>query len=162
MKVSSVEIAKKILKDNIYMTLATADKDNNPWVSPMFYGYDDNFIFYWISPWDCLHSKLIEENPQVALTIFNTQEKAGEGNAVYFRGKAKVLKDFSELKRAIKQIYSRSASVKKRVPEDFLGDMPRRVYKAIPDKIWVLRPPEDVKGHRMDYRVEVELKKGGI
>ncbi len=155
----AINLARKILRENIYMTLATADEENNPWVSPMFYGYEHDFTIYWISPWDCLHSRLIDKNSQVALTIFNTQEKAGEGNAVYFRGRAEVLDDFNELKRAIKIIYKRSASEKKRVPKDFQDGSPRRVYKAIPDKIWVLRESVEVKGHRMDYRVEVNLSK---
>ena len=50
-----VKLAKDIIKNNIYLTLGTADA--NPWVAPLFYCVNENYNFYFISQLDSLHTK---------------------------------------------------------------------------------------------------------
>jgi nitroimidazol reductase NimA-like FMN-containing flavoprotein (pyridoxamine 5'-phosphate oxidase superfamily) len=64
--------AKAIIKNNIYLTLATATKDGKPWISPLFFAYDNDFNLYWVSSKNSLHSKLIRSNPRVAIVIFDS------------------------------------------------------------------------------------------
>jgi hypothetical protein len=40
---------------------------------------------------------------------------------------------------------------------DFLGDSPRRLYKAVPEKIW-MNTDEKINGYIIDAKVEVVLK----
>lgn len=65
--------AKQIIKESLYFVLGTVGQDNKPWVTPLFYCFDEELNFYWISPKDSLHSKNIEENGEVSLVIFNSQ-----------------------------------------------------------------------------------------
>lgn len=39
---------------------------------------------------------------------------------------------------------------------EFQGDMPRRVYKAVPEKFWI-NGDSDVNGNFIDIRQEVDL-----
>ena len=40
--------------------------------------------------------------------------------------------------------------------EEFLGDYPRRVYKAIPEKFWI-NGNDKINGNYIDTRIEVKL-----
>ena len=44
----------------------------------------------------------------------------------------------------------------KRKPNEFLKDYPRRVYKAVPEKVWINSDGE-VNGNFIDIRLEVDL-----
>ncbi len=65
--------AKEIIENNIYCTVATSTKDGKPWISPVFFGYDENYNIYWVSDKNAKHSELIRNNPSVAIVIFNSQ-----------------------------------------------------------------------------------------
>jgi hypothetical protein len=39
--------AKQLIERLNYLTLATADRDGQPWNSPVFYAYDGKKTFYW-------------------------------------------------------------------------------------------------------------------
>lgn len=73
------------------MTIATADKTGEPWISPVVFGYDKNYNLYWFSDKDSKHSKLIAQNPRVAVVIFDSKAPEGTGDGVYIVGKAKQL-----------------------------------------------------------------------
>ncbi len=82
------EIARKIIKDNIYMTIATADKSGEPWISPVVFGYDEDYNLYWMSDKNSKHSKLISQNNKVAIVIFDSKAPEGTGDGVYTVGRA--------------------------------------------------------------------------
>ena len=140
------EIAKGIIKSNVYLTLGTADKD--PWVAPVFYAVDDNYNFYYISQIDSLHTQHILENPNVAFAIFDSHQKEGTGNGVQGKGKVHLLKD-DELPEAFKWYHTTFVEMKL---ESFTGSAPYRFFKIIPQKFYVLDPDAKV-----DKRVEVDL-----
>lgn len=91
MKRTNNEIAKKIIEENIYMTIATSDENGIPWVAPLFYAVDDSYNFYFISQLSSLHSKHILKNPNVAFAIFDSHQKEGSGSGVQGSGKAYLL-----------------------------------------------------------------------
>ena len=54
--------ARSSIADILYITIASVDKDGNPWNTPVYSAYDDNYVFYWISDKKNIHSKNIIEN----------------------------------------------------------------------------------------------------
>ena len=155
-----VDKAKKIIKDNIYCVIASSSKDGKPWISPVFYGYDEDYNIYWISDKDSRHSKLIRNNPQVAIVIFNSQAPEGKGDGVYFEAMAKEINDREEAEKAFK-IRDKRAKVeefKVKKVEEVIDEGQWRVYKAAPYKVSKLSSGEYINGQYVDKRYEIKLK----
>ncbi len=149
------EQAKKILQDILYLTLATCDKQNQPWNSPVYSAFDEKYNFYWVSWADNQHSKNIRENPNVFGVVYDSTVPEGTGVGVYMQGKAYQLgiADIVEMAHACLLMYKRK-SKKPRSAEEFLGLFPRRIYKFVPEKIWV-NGGSDIQGNYIDERVEI-------
>jgi uncharacterized protein YhbP (UPF0306 family) len=141
------QIAKDIIKKNIYLTLGTAD--GMPWVAPLFYCVTKDYIFYFISQLDSVHTKHLLKNPQVAFAIFDSSQREGTGNGIQGDGKAYLIKD-KELKEEIKNYNTTFIKV---TPETLSGNNPYRLFKLIPDHFYILDSNAPV-----DQRVEVKLK----
>ncbi len=158
---NQTKIVKEIIKNNIYLTLATSDKKGRPWISPVFFAYDSNYNFYWCSEKRSRHSTLIEQNNRVAGVIFDSSVPEGEGNGVYIIGKAQEVQK-KEIPHAINIIYNRKKKAnpykKFRNIHDFTGNAPWRMYKLLPQKFWTLKDSVKVNGYPVDRRTEVKLK----
>lgn len=152
--------AKKIIKDNIYCVISSSSKDGKPWISPVFYGYDGNYNIYWISDKNSRHSKLIRNNPQVAIVIFNSQAPEGKGDGVYFEAMVKEINDREEAQKAFKIRDKRAKVVgfKVKKVEEVIGNGQWRVYKAVPYKVSKLSSGEYINGQYVDKRYEIKLK----
>jgi uncharacterized protein YhbP (UPF0306 family) len=142
-----LEEAKKIISDNQHMVIATTD-GLQPWVSPVFMAYDENYNFYWASERETRHSKLIEKNNLIAIVIFDSNVPEGTGKGVYLEAEALEINDIDELKKIIPLMYDRKQKPHKSV-EEFTGGGKRRIYKAVPKKTWVKLSK--------DARVEIQL-----
>lgn len=90
------------------MVLSTANIKSKPWVSPVFYVYDETFSFYWVSSKDAVHSKNIRRNPQVAIVIFGTVPPNGAIDAVYIDAQATELEEPSDIQLAIELLSQRA------------------------------------------------------
>lgn len=151
-------IARKIIKKNIYLTLATTAK-GRPWASPLFYAYDKNYNFYFVSEKTSQHTRNLKVNPRVAVAIFSSQEKPEAVNGLQIKAKATEL-GLRELPHAL-LIYLRRPETKLmaerfknyRNPLEYLGRFPFRCYKIMPEKFYILDP----KITKKDKRVEVRL-----
>lgn len=77
-----------ILQENLYLTISVATKNGIPWIANLYYAYNKNYTFYWYSPKDSLHSKIIRENPMVALVIFDSTAISENVDALYIKAKA--------------------------------------------------------------------------
>lgn len=155
-----VKKAKQILSENIYCTVATSSPSGNPWISPVFFGYDDDFNIYWISDKNSKHSQLIRENPQVAIVVFNSQAPEGKGDGVYIEAEVHELSSKDDIENGVKIRDNRAKIKKFRVKkiQEVMGDGVWRVYKAIPKKISKLTKGEFVNGQYVDKRIEILLK----
>jgi uncharacterized protein YhbP (UPF0306 family) len=79
--------AKSIIANNIYCTLSTCSDDGYPWVSPVFFAYDEKLRLYWSSAVVAKHSQnLYENNGRAAIAIFNSSVSEGAGEGLYFYG----------------------------------------------------------------------------
>lgn len=152
--------AKEIIEKILYITIATVSKDGQPWNSPVYSAFDEKYNFYWASDQNGQHSKNIAENNKVFLVIYDSTAPEGTGEGVYVLAKAHMLTDENEIRDALGYLDGRVSKQKDpttRVSE-FQGDMPRRVYKAVPEKFW-MNGDGDVDGHYIDIRTEIDLLK---
>ena len=62
------KLVKEVLNEGFVMSLGTVD-DQGVWVADVIYVDDDRFNLYWVSMPDARHSKAIEKNNKVALTV---------------------------------------------------------------------------------------------
>lgn len=149
--------AKQIINEIIYITVATSSKNGQPWNSPVYSAYDENYNFYWASWKENQHSKNIAANNRIFIVIYDSKAPEGTGEGVYVQAKAYMLTKKEEVARALGYLDGRVG--KKKNPKtrvaQFLGDKPRRIYKAVPEKFWV-NGEGDVNGEYIDVRTEVD------
>jgi nitroimidazol reductase NimA-like FMN-containing flavoprotein (pyridoxamine 5'-phosphate oxidase superfamily) len=146
--------AKEIIKSIHYITIATVSEDGQPWNSPVSAYYDKEFNFYWASYTENQHSKNIRENPRVFIVIYDSTAPEGTGEGLYMLAKAYQLNELSEVEDALNY---RPESKKPREAKEYLGEYPRRMYKAVPEKFWINGDGE-IDGNYIDVRFEVSLK----
>lgn len=153
-------LAQKIIRENLYITIATAMK-GKPWISPVYFACD-KLNFYWSSSKHSTHSTNIRKNSSAAAVIFNSGAKEGTGNALYMTGIASEVSG-KEIGRGLDLLWERSGMKSKYFkgmkPADYTGSSPVRIYKFVPRKFWVLNEPVRVKGKLVDVRKEVKMKK---
>ena len=140
---------QKLLKVVPYVTLATVCPDGNPWNTPVRGYFDDNLNLYWASWPQNQHSQNIAHNPSVFAVVYDSRAKEGAGIGVYMQMTAKLLTQKDDVVWA-RGIYTTNFGENLQ-HEPFLGECPRRLYKAVPHKIW--RNTDDyVKGNFVDVR----------
>lgn len=151
-----VNKAKNIIKNNIYLTLGTVNKDEGGWVTPLFYAYDEKYDFYWISPKDSVHVKNNERNKNSTIVIFDSHAPKWTGVAVWVKVVVEELNNPQDIKKGLKYIFSR---LKEPVwlSEKVTGKATYRVYKAVPNKFWITDDVE-INGETVDSRREIDIK----
>lgn len=150
-----VERAKRIISKILYITIATVDKDGIPWNSPVYSAFDENYNFFWASDKNGQHSRNIAENENVFIVIYDSTVPEGTGEGVYIKAKAYKLEDEKEIKHALECLDVRVGK-EPHDPKGFIEEMPRRVYKAVPEKFWV-NDDGDINGNYIDIRIGVKL-----
>jgi nitroimidazol reductase NimA-like FMN-containing flavoprotein (pyridoxamine 5'-phosphate oxidase superfamily) len=145
--------ARKILQENKYMALATTDKDGKPWAAVVFYAYDADYSFYFLSATDSRHGKNISENPYVAAVIFDSKQKLRANSDVQFEGKASMVGE-GELVKVINTYSdrlfpkSKTTPTERYDPRNYSEPSEFRFFKIDIKAIYTLGP---------DRRVEVSL-----
>ena len=145
--------ARDIVEKIRYMTLATASVDGKPWNSPVYTAHDENFNFYWISWRENQHSKNLAENPRAFIVIFDSTVESGREQGVYIDANVEMLEEKEAIEHGASFYYSRK-NQEARSAEELMGDAPRRMYKAMPQKIWTNLWDAERK---VDDRVEISL-----
>ena len=151
--------ARQIIADNVYMTVATATLDGKPWISPVFFAYDEHYNLFWVSNKDSLHSKLIKNNPRVAIVIFDSKAPQGEADGVYFEAEVSELENTSEIESAIRTLGKRITKDEFKVKriDEVINSGVSRIYRAVPKTISTLTEGEFINGQYVDRRVEIDL-----
>ena len=149
------ERARGLIAKIPYVTIATVSEDGMPWNAPVFAAYDEKYNFYWGTYRNSQKSKNIRHNKSVFLVIYDSNDQPGEGFGVYIKATAQELTDSQEIKFAHKLLWDRHV-----VPywklEQVQGNAPIRLYKAMPEKIWVNGEGRE-NDHYIDTRVEIKL-----
>ena len=148
-----MDAVKRMIEENLYLTISVCDLSGHPWIANLFYVFDRNYNFYWYSPKTSKHSKLIQENSNVAISIFNSQATGDEIDAVYVKAKAYMLDDRKKMlrvlllygKKMLKAKFVNSKDDLKNLinnAKDFTKESPLRLYKATPEEIFKLAPSQ--------------------
>jgi len=151
------KLAKEIIEQNQYMTMGTSGDGKNPWVSPVVYAYDGDWNFYFISIPDSRHCLNMRTDRNIALAIFDSRQKLGEGIGLQIEGSVSEVK-LTELPKAALVYFKRKYPFGKMrhafaaAFKNFLNDKLYRFYKITPSKIWINDP-----NSKIDVRVEVKL-----
>jgi len=153
------KLAKKIIEKNQYVSIASTDKAGNPWISPVVYSYDDNWNLYFVSMPTSKHCKNIKNNKDVAIAIFDSHQKSGEGVGLQIEAKIELVKPNDLLSVA-------KISATRKYPcggLDFKGTMnfiksmilkgkKYRIYKIILKTVWMNNP-----NSKTDVRVKINI-----
>src|SRR3989338_6341933 len=152
----NLALAKRIINKILYITIATVDESGQPWNTPVYSAFDEDYNFFWVSAKQSQHSQNIAKNQNIFLAIYDSTVVEGAGRGVYIKAEAVMLTDESEINHATKYLYGR----KNKTPHPanhFLSESPRRVYKAVKRQAWV-NTDDKVNGFHVDKRIEIKLK----
>jgi len=153
-----IDIARRVIDDNHFMVLGTAQPDGTPRVSPVFYSHADYRDFYWISSPDARHSRNVAAQPRVEIVIFNSQVVPGPDTAAVYLGATAAQVPDTELPAAVAVAFS---SVRRGVRaygvEELSGDAEVRLYQAAVQSIEIhVRGSDPERGTGIDRRFPVE------
>jgi nitroimidazol reductase NimA-like FMN-containing flavoprotein (pyridoxamine 5'-phosphate oxidase superfamily) len=131
--------SQRIVAQNRYLTLATADTEGRPWATPVWFAADGLTTFCWVSRPGARHSVNIAVQPNVALVVFDSTVLSSDAAAVYVEAKAaevdadqraEVLAVYN--RRSVAQGLGEWTDDKVTAPGQF------RLYRAVASKVYVL------------------------
>ncbi len=153
-KQQATDKARHTIEQIIYITLATSNRSGKPWNTPVYSVHTEDYVFYWASSPQSIHSTNIKENSEVAIVIYDSSAPSGSGFGVYISAKAMIVKDKLEMSNALK-LFRKSKFINSM--EDITEDSPLRLYKAIPEKFWV-NGVTKINDRYVDKRDEISLR----
>lgn len=139
-RLETASIAWRLVAANMYMTIATADADGRPWVSPVWFAAASDRDFLWVSSPEARHSRNIVVRPEVAIVIFDSTVPVGRAEALYIEAVAEQLA--ADIDEAIAIYSTRSQACGARAWEaaDVLPPADFRLYRAVAASQSVLGP----------------------
>lgn len=140
-----------ILRESLYLNLATVCDDGSPWNTPLFYVYDGDKLYWW-SPKNAKHSHNIVRDSRAFITVYDSGAFEGDGLGVYLQGLAKEV-DTNDIE-AVLGIYRQKAHIFKLTKDDCTGDAPTRLYQFAVQKAWRNGETEE-NGMYIDRREDV-------
>jgi general stress protein 26 len=147
--------AAELIRTCPYLNVATA-QDDRPWNSPVFAVPDEHLNFYWSSWINAVHSRNLENNPHIFITLYDSTRPRGTNNfrCLYLRCTAQVVTDPQEARMAYELVYPGEPINL----GDFLDSGLKRFYRATPQQAWLNCLSErDLTPATIKMRVEVPL-----
>jgi hypothetical protein len=144
-------IARRIIDENLYMVLGTADASGRPWATPVYFAPSGYREFFWVSSPEATHSRNIAVRPEIGIVIFDSRTPIGTGQGVYMSAVAEAAGE-ADLERGI-EIFSRRSQEHGGNPwslDDVRGEI--RLYRALASEHSML-----AKDGRPDHRIPVEF-----
>ena len=152
-----VAMARRIIDDNRYVTLGTADGDGNPWLTPVFFTPVDDREIYWVSSPDSTHSRNLAVRPQVRMVVFDSTVPVGRGEAVYMAADAGLVPD-GEIGDCAAVYSTRLPGLRRFGVDDLTGEASLRLYRArVTEHSVLVRGGDPTYGRELDSRVVVVL-----
>jgi predicted pyridoxine 5'-phosphate oxidase superfamily flavin-nucleotide-binding protein len=133
--------ARRIIDENQFMTLATADADGTPWVSPVWFAHVGHRDLIWVSRLQRRHTRNVIDRPEVSLVIFDSTQTPGDVEAVYATGRAEQTDD-----PALLEAFSARATSQGLdgwTLDGVSGDSGFRLFHVLTDRTWVLDDHDD-------------------
>jgi nitroimidazol reductase NimA-like FMN-containing flavoprotein (pyridoxamine 5'-phosphate oxidase superfamily) len=137
--------ARRIIDAHVYMTLATADAEGRPWVSPVWFAHEDHTRFVWVSRPERRHSRNLAERPQASIVIFDsTPRPQAPPESVYVEAEAEQVAGADE-ERCVESFSRRSEALgwPALSLEDVRPPAALRIYRATASAIFVLDENDD-------------------
>ena len=161
---SAEEIARRVLDENRYLVLGTADEGGLPWTSPVFYAAAGHHELFWISSPEVTHSRNLATRPDVSVVIFDSRAPVGTGDAhaVYMTATAAEVPE-GDLERVLATVRGFAERGGRDVaPADLRAPAPYRLYRATVTGHSVICPrppgvPCAPHGRAYDHRIAVVL-----
>jgi len=100
------KIVREYIDKSLHMSLATC-LGNKPWVCEVHFAYDNNLNLYYRSLKSRRHSLEIAQNPNVAGNIVKQHALDEYPHAIYFEGKAFLLRPGEEQDKAFEVLQKR-------------------------------------------------------
>ena len=147
--------AQSILSRIYYATLSTVDPSGNPWNSPVYCAYDENYNVYWGSHVESQHSQNIRANHKVFIVVYDSTVQPGDGEGVYIQAHVEEITDPAEIAKGHKLLQDRRPNWYWKL-EELQPDKPVHLFKAIPERIWMNGEGEK-NGQYIDTRVEANI-----
>ena len=123
--------ARGIIDANGYLTLATADADGRPWVTPVWFAPDGYTDFIWVSRPSTRHSTNIAVRPEVGIVVFDSTVAIGQGQAVYVEAVAERIPDPDiDAATAVFSAKAEANGGHSWQPSDVVGTSAFRLYRA--------------------------------
>jgi nitroimidazol reductase NimA-like FMN-containing flavoprotein (pyridoxamine 5'-phosphate oxidase superfamily) len=127
----SPDAARRILAENRYLTLATADEGGQPWASPVWFAVESPRQVLWASKPGTRHSQNVARRPEVAFVVYDSSRPPGEAAALYVAAvAAEVSDDEVELAAASFSAASVEQGLAVWGPERFRAPARLRLYRA--------------------------------
>jgi hypothetical protein len=147
--------ARVLLEANRYATLATATTNGSPWVTPIFFAFDEAGRLYWVSNKNARHSYLIGLNTRVAISIF---DPARPEEGLYLEADAIELGP-GALEHPIAVFNARADVDKFKIEseQDLTGEAAWRMYRATPMRAFLLGSGKEIQDQHVDTRDEIPL-----
>jgi uncharacterized protein YhbP (UPF0306 family) len=153
------KLAKEIIENNQYVTIATTNEKGKPWISPVAYTLDNDYNLYFISMPTSKHGKNIEVNNNIAAAIFDSQQLWGDGIGLQIEAKVEIVK-LKDIPRAIKLYAFRKypyGGLNTEKAMHFAKSMvldgkKYKIYKITPKTVYMNDPNADT-----DVRVKIKL-----
>jgi len=148
-------VARAIVDESRYLTLATADAAGRPWASPVWFAPDGYATFLWVSHHEATHSANIAARPEVGLVLFDSGAPISTGQGLYVSARAELVPD-DELEAALAIFTARALTQGGRAWEvaEVRDPAVLRLYRARATSHSVLDP--DTPRGQGDHRVTVE------
>ncbi len=144
-------IARTIIDEGDYMTLATADEGGRPWASPVWYAPVGYAELLWLSRPEARHSRNLAVRRDLAIVIFDSSVPIGDGQGAYIEAVGEQVPE-SELERSV-ALYSHRSQARggpALTVAEVCGPAAHRLYRA-------LASGHSTNGVR-DERVSVSLR----
>jgi nitroimidazol reductase NimA-like FMN-containing flavoprotein (pyridoxamine 5'-phosphate oxidase superfamily) len=131
--------SRRIVADNRYLTLATADREGRPWATPVWFAAEGLHTFCWVSRPGARHSLNITVQPRVAFVVYDSTVLSSDGAAVYVEAEAAEVT--ADERAAVLAVYNRRSvaqGMAEWTDESVTGPAQFRLYRAIATKVYVL------------------------
>jgi hypothetical protein len=131
--------ARRLVAENAYLTLASADADGRPWATPVWFAADRLESFCWVSKPGARHSRNVAVRPDVALVLFDSTVAVGSASALYVEAVAGEV-DPAELASVLQTFNRRCAErgLPEWTPERVSGEGRFRLYRARVQRMFTL------------------------
>ena len=136
--------ARRIIDENSYATLATADVDGRPWATPVWFAERGLRQYVWVSRTTRRHSQNVAQRAEIALVVFDSTVQVGSANAVYVEATAGQVPDH-ELGAALAVFNAKceASGLSTWDTSKVSGDAPHQLYLATASQVWVLDEHEN-------------------